>query len=58
MKENITEYKCEFEIEPSKDQIKKLISEMRGLKFSYNGNLTVFIPRDAIFSLLEKLVNS
>ncbi len=55
VKESITEYRCEFEIEPSKDQIKKLISEVRGLKFSYNGNLTVFVPRDNIFQFLGKL---
>ncbi len=57
VREGITEYRCEFKIELSKDKIRRLITEISGLKFSYNGKLTVFVPRDELFSFLEKLVS-
>ena len=52
--EGIQAFTCEFESIPSKDQIRKLVTNIKGLKFSYkNETLTVSVPRDVIFDFLE-----
>jgi len=55
VEEGIKNYRCEFERKLSGDKIRKLVSQVEGLKFSYNGNLTVFVPRNSIFTFLKAL---
>lgn len=57
VKESINEYRCEFGTPLSKDKIRNIVSEIAGLRFSYKVKLTVFVPRDVLFSFLEKLVS-
>lgn len=52
--EGIQAFTCEFENSLSKDQIRKLVTNIKGLKFSYkNKTLTVSVPRDTIFEFLK-----
>jgi transcription-repair coupling factor (superfamily II helicase) len=57
VKESINEYRCDFKSTLSKDEIRNLVSEISGLRFSYDANLTVFVPRGALFPFLEKIVS-
>jgi len=52
--EGIQSFTCELENTLSKDQIRKLVSNIEGIKFSYkNEVLNVSVPRDTIFEFLE-----
>jgi len=54
--EGIQSFTCELESTLSKDQIRKLVSNIERIKFSYkNEVLTVSVPRDSIFDFLETL---
>ncbi len=55
VKEGITEYRCEFERKLTRDEIRELVFTVTGLRFSYDGILTVFVPRNSIFTFLEKI---
>jgi len=56
--EGIQSFTCEFENTLSKDQIRKLVSNIEGIKFSYkNEILNVSVPRDTIFDFLETCKN-
>jgi transcription-repair coupling factor (superfamily II helicase) len=58
VEEGIQSFTCEFEKTPGKDQIRELVENISGLKFSYkNKYLSVSVPRDAIFDFLETLNN-
>ena len=56
--EGIQSFTCEFENALSKDQIRRLVTNIKDLKFSYkNEILNVSVPRDAIFNFLETCKN-
>jgi transcription-repair coupling factor len=56
--EGIQSFTCEFEKTLSKDQIRKLVTNIKDLKFSYkNEILNVSVPRDVILDFLETLNN-
>jgi len=55
VKEGITEYRCAFERKLTRDEIRELVFTVTGLRFSYDGILTVFVPRNSIFTFLEKM---
>jgi transcription-repair coupling factor (superfamily II helicase) len=58
VKESINEYRCDFKSTLSKEIIRSLVSEISGLRFSYDGNISVFVPREFLFLFLASLVNS
>lgn len=56
--EGIQSFTCEFENILSKDQIRRLVTNIKGLKFSYkNEILNVSVPRNSIFDFLETCRN-
>jgi transcription-repair coupling factor (superfamily II helicase) len=54
VEEGIKYFKCEMGKDVSRERIQKIVSTVRGLKFSYKEKtISVSVPRDAIFEFLE-----
>jgi transcription-repair coupling factor (superfamily II helicase) len=52
--EGIKYFKCEMPKAISREKIQKIVSTVRGLKFSYKEKtISVSVPRDAVFEFLE-----
>jgi transcription-repair coupling factor (superfamily II helicase) len=54
IEEGIKYFKCEMPKAITREQIQKIVSTVRGLKFSYKEKtISISVPRDAIFEFLE-----
>lgn len=53
IKEGLKNFHCQFEKELTHDEIREIVSEIQGLKFSYGEYLKVSVPREKIFDFLK-----